>query len=148
MLFGTQRQAITKYLKNIFESGELERQATCSILELVQKEGNRMVRRNVEIYNLDVIISVGYRVNTKRGIQFRQCIPIIFGTTFGTIFGTRKLFSKKIHSRGNSCNTDASACCMSHFTLQILQSSAQSPFRAEDFCSIIIEAHQNRKTEN
>ena len=95
MLFGTQRQAITKHLKNIFESGELERQATCSILELVQKEGNRMVRRNVEIYNLDVIISVGYRVNTKRGIQFRQCIPIIFGTTFGTIFGTRKLFSKK-----------------------------------------------------
>ena len=43
VLFGTQRQAITKHLKNIFESGELERQATCSILELVQKEGNRMV---------------------------------------------------------------------------------------------------------
>ena len=72
VLFGTQRQAITKHLKNIFESGELDRHATCSILELVQKEGNRMVRRNVEIYNLDVIISVGYRVNTKRGIQFRQ----------------------------------------------------------------------------
>lgn len=71
-LFGTQRQAITKHLKNIFEDGELNRQATCSILELVQKEGNRMVRRPIEIYNLDVIISVGYRVNTKRGIQFRQ----------------------------------------------------------------------------
>ena len=48
MLFGTQRQAITKHLKNIFESGELERQATCSILELVQKEGNREVIRQVE----------------------------------------------------------------------------------------------------
>ena len=71
-LFGTQRQAITKHLKNIFDSGELQREATCSILELVQKEGNRMVRRPVEIYNLDAIISVGYRVNTKRGIQFRQ----------------------------------------------------------------------------
>ena len=71
-LFGTQRQAITKHLKNIFEAGELDRHATCSILELVQKEGNRMVRRPIEIYNLDVIISVGYRVNTKRGIQFRQ----------------------------------------------------------------------------
>ena len=47
VLFGTQRQAITKHLKNIFESGELERQATCSILELVQKEGNRMVHRNL-----------------------------------------------------------------------------------------------------
>ncbi len=63
VLFGTQRQAITKHLKNIFESGELERQATCSILELVQKEGNRMVHRNVEIYNLDVIISVGTVIN-------------------------------------------------------------------------------------
>ena len=71
-LFGTQRQAITKHLKNIYDSGELQRDATCSILELVQKEGNRMVRRSVEIYNLDTIISVGYRVNTKRGIQFRQ----------------------------------------------------------------------------
>ena len=72
VLFGTQRQAITKHLKNIFESCELDRQATCSILELVQKEGNRMVHRHVEIYNLDVIISIGYRVNTKRGIQFRR----------------------------------------------------------------------------
>ena len=71
-LFGTQRQAITKHLKNIFETGELDKIATCSILELVQKEGNRMVHRSVEIYNLDVIISVGYRVNTQRGIQFRQ----------------------------------------------------------------------------
>jgi len=71
-LFGTQRQAITKHLKNIFETGELDKIATRSILELVQREGNRMVRRSVEIYNLDVIISVGYRVNTQRGIQFRQ----------------------------------------------------------------------------
>lgn len=47
-LFGTQRQAITKHLKNIFECGELDRQATCSILELVQKEGNRMDRRHVD----------------------------------------------------------------------------------------------------
>ena len=71
-LFGTQRQAITKHLKNIFESHELDKTATSSILELLQKEGMRMVRRQVELYNLDVIISVGYRVNTQRGIQFRQ----------------------------------------------------------------------------
>ena len=71
-LFGTQRQAITKHLKNIFESHELEKTATSSILELLQIEGMRMVRRQVELYNLDVIISVGYRVNTQRGIQFRQ----------------------------------------------------------------------------
>ena len=71
-LFGTQRQAITKHLKNIFDSEELERGSSSSILELLQKEGNRMVRRKVELFNLDVIISVGFRVNTKRGIQFRQ----------------------------------------------------------------------------
>lgn len=71
-LFGTQRQAITKHLKNIFDTKELERSTTSSILELLQSEGNRMVKRKVEFYNLDVIISVGYRVNTQRGIQFRQ----------------------------------------------------------------------------
>ena len=72
MLFGTLRQAITKHIKNIFESGELQKVSTCSILEQVQQEGKRMVTRHIECYNLDVIISVGYRVNTKRGIQFRQ----------------------------------------------------------------------------
>ena len=71
-LFGTQRQAITKHIKNIFESAELQPVATSSILEQVQKEGNRVVTRQIAIYNLDVIISVGYRVNTIRGIQFRQ----------------------------------------------------------------------------
>ena len=52
--------------------GELEQVTTSSILELVQKEGNRMVRRQIELFNLDVIISVGYRVNTQQGIKFRQ----------------------------------------------------------------------------
>lgn len=71
-LFGVNRQAITKHLKNIYETAELNQGATCSILELVQKEGNRMVKREVAFYNLDAIISVGFRVNTQRGIQFRQ----------------------------------------------------------------------------
>ena len=71
-LYGTMRQAITKHIKNIYNSEELAKDATCSILELVRQEGNRMVRRGVEYYNLDVIISIGYRVNTKRGIAFRQ----------------------------------------------------------------------------
>ena len=61
--------------------------------------------------------------------------------TFGTIFGARKLFSKKYTHAGSLVNTTLSVCCMYHFTLRILQSSAQNPFRAEDFCSIIIEAH-------
>ena len=71
-LFGTQRQAITKHLKNIFDTGELVRESTSSILELLRKEGSRIVKRQVELFNLDVIISVGYRVNTAQGILFRQ----------------------------------------------------------------------------
>jgi len=69
-LFGTKRQAITKHLLNIFECKELMKEATCSILELLRKEGNRVVRRKVEFYNLDAIISVGFRVNTTKGIEF------------------------------------------------------------------------------
>ena len=57
-LFGTKRQAITKHLQNIDESDELKKEATSSILELVRREGNRTVKRKVEFYNLDAIISV------------------------------------------------------------------------------------------
>ena len=71
-LFGTKRQAITKHLSNIYACEELNKETTCSILELVRKEGPRLVKRRVEFYNLDTIISVGFRVNTKRGIEFRQ----------------------------------------------------------------------------
>ena len=71
-LFGTGRQAITKHLQNIYDSEELNKVATSSILELVRQEGKRMVKRKIEFYNLDAIISVGFRVNTKRGIEFRQ----------------------------------------------------------------------------
>ena len=71
-LFGTNRQAITKHLQNIYSCNELDKEATSSILELVRQEGRRHVRRKIEFYNLDAIISVGFRVNTKRGIEFRQ----------------------------------------------------------------------------
>ena len=71
-LFGTNRQAITKHLQNIYDCEELKKESTSSILELVRREGNRNVRRKIEFYNLDAIISVGFRVNTKRGIEFRQ----------------------------------------------------------------------------
>lgn len=70
-LFGTNRQAITKHLKNIYDTKELSHEATSSILELVRKEGNRNVKRKIEFYNLDAIISVGFRVNTHQGIRFR-----------------------------------------------------------------------------
>ncbi len=70
-LFGVKIPAISKHLSNIFESGELEKKATLSVLETVQKEGNRQVKRKMEFYNLDAIISVGYRVNSYQATQFR-----------------------------------------------------------------------------
>jgi hypothetical protein len=70
-LFGVEVPAINKHLSNIYETGELDKPATISILETVQQEGSRMVKRNVEFYNLDVIIAVGYRVNSSQATQFR-----------------------------------------------------------------------------
>jgi len=70
-LFETTPQNITIHLKNIFESGELSEMATCKEFLQVQKEGNRMVERNQKFYNLDAIISVGYRVNSSKATQFR-----------------------------------------------------------------------------
>lgn len=70
-LFGVEVPAINKHLSNIYETGELDKKATISILETVQQEGNRKVKRNVEFYNLDAIIAVGYRVNSHQATQFR-----------------------------------------------------------------------------
>lgn len=70
-LFETDRSSLTKHIKNIYKSGELSQEATCAKIAQVQKEGNRTIKRNIEHYNLDLIISVGYRVNSLRGTQFR-----------------------------------------------------------------------------
>lgn len=70
-LFGVGVPAVSKHLANIYEEGELDKAATISKMETVQKEGNRAVKREVVYYNLDAIISVGYRVNSKRATQFR-----------------------------------------------------------------------------
>ncbi|WP_164008287.1 RhuM family protein [Pyxidicoccus trucidator] len=70
-LFGVGVPAINKHLKNIFESGELEPAATVSKMEMVRVEGAREVTRTVEVYNLDAIIAVGYRVNSYQATQFR-----------------------------------------------------------------------------
>ena len=71
ILFDVQRPAIVKHILNVINSGELDK-STCSILEQVQNEGGRSVKRETKIYNLDMIIAVGYRVNSKRGTIFRQ----------------------------------------------------------------------------
>ncbi len=70
-LFDVGIPAVAKHLANIYDSGELQQDATISILEIVQQEGQRSVKRKVAFYNLDAIIAVGYRVNTKRATQFR-----------------------------------------------------------------------------
>ncbi len=70
-LFDVNVPAISKHLNNTYDSGELQKEATVSILEIVQSEGKRQVTRAVEFYNLDAIIAVGYRVNSKRATQFR-----------------------------------------------------------------------------
>lgn len=70
-LFGVDRSVITKHLQNVFESGELDREATSAKIAQVQQEGGRQVSRDIEFYNLDAIISVGYRVNSTKATQFR-----------------------------------------------------------------------------
>lgn len=70
-LFGRDKSVISRHLRNVFASGELERPATVAKNATVQREGGRDVIREIEFFNLDAILSVGYRVNSKRGTQFR-----------------------------------------------------------------------------
>ena len=71
-LFDIGIPTINEHLKNIYESGELTLEATIRKFRIVRTEGNRDVSRNLEYYSLDAIISVGYRINSKRATQFRQ----------------------------------------------------------------------------
>ena len=71
-LFAKDRKTITEHINNIYKEGEWQKRSTCWDFQLVQKEGKRTVSRYVEHYNLDIIISVGYRVKSTRGTQFRK----------------------------------------------------------------------------
>ena len=70
-LFGIDKSGISRHIKNIYDTGELQEEATVAKIATVQQEGTRQVTRNLEFYNLDMIISVGYRVNSIRGTHFR-----------------------------------------------------------------------------
>ena len=70
-LFQRDKSTISRHIKNVFDEGELLRTATVANFATVQAEGLRQVERNIEYYNLDVVISVGYRVKSQRGVQFR-----------------------------------------------------------------------------
>ncbi len=70
-LFQTDRSSISKHISNIYKTKELDKSSTCAKIAQVQKEGNRTIKRKIDSYNLDLIIAVGYRVNSKRGTEFR-----------------------------------------------------------------------------
>lgn len=72
LLFNVNVSAVNKHIKNIISENELDEGSTVSKMEIVRYEGNRRVKRNINIYNLDMIISVGYRVNSTEGIKFRK----------------------------------------------------------------------------
>ena len=91
-LFGVQRPAITKHLKNIFETGELDEKLVCSVLEHTTEHGaiaGKTQTQKVKYYNLDAVISVGYRVNSTQATQFRiwatQLTPVILREVAGSI---------------------------------------------------------------
>lgn len=71
-LFQRNKSTISRHIKNVFEEGELKPETTVAFFATVQNEGNRDVERNIAFYNLDMIISVGYRVHSYRGVQFRM----------------------------------------------------------------------------
>ena len=71
-LFDTTTQNITQHLKNIYSEKEVERERTCKDFLQVQNEGGRTIERKTKMYSLEVIITIGYRVNSERGTQFRQ----------------------------------------------------------------------------
>lgn len=70
-LFQRDKSTISRHIKNVYAEGELRREGTVANFATVRFEGDRQVERNIEYYNLDVIISVGYRVKSRRGTQFR-----------------------------------------------------------------------------
>ncbi len=97
-LFDVQKPAIHKHLQNIYKANELSREPTISNLEIVQTEGKREVKRNLELYNLDAIIAIGYRVNSKRATQFRQWASNVLKEHLikGYSFHQQRLYEKGI----------------------------------------------------
>jgi hypothetical protein len=70
-LFQRDKSVVSRHVRNIFTEGELDQNSTVAKFATVQREGGRTIKRDIEYYNLDVIISVGYRVKSQRGTQFR-----------------------------------------------------------------------------
>lgn len=98
-LFEKDKSTVSKHIKNIFSEGELEKEATVAKNATVQSEGSRTVVRQIEYYNLDVIISVGYRVKSKRGVAFRKWATSILN---GYMIKGYAENSKRLHALGKT----------------------------------------------
>lgn len=95
-LFDRDKSTISRHIKNVYEDRELNESSTVALIATVQNEGDRTVEREVQYYNLDVIISVGYRVKSQRGVEFRRWATdvlrryIIDGHDESDLFGVEK----------------------------------------------------------
>lgn len=97
-LFQSSKANISEHIKNIYEQGELEENSTVRDFRTVRQEGKRQVVRNISYYNLDAIISIGFRVNSKRGILFRQYQQGIKG-----LFAERLFHKSPVIRAGANC---------------------------------------------
>ena len=106
-VFGVNIPTISKHIKNIYKDEELNQFSTVSILEIVQKEGNREVLRNVEHYNLDIILAIGYRTNSARAIKFRQWATKILKNYIqnGYVINSEKITNERFVNLENDVNT-------------------------------------------
>ena len=96
-LFGRDKSVISRHLVNIFTSGELDKPSTVAKIATVQQEGGKAVKRDIEYFNLDAIISVGYRVNSKEGVQFRKWATQVLK---GHLIQGYTLHKKRLAERG------------------------------------------------
>ena len=98
LLFEKDKSVISRHIKNIYDTGELQRERTVAKFATVQTEGKRKVKRLIEFYNLDVIIAVGYRVNSKKATQFRIWATNILRNYLikGYVINEKKLTEQKL----------------------------------------------------
>lgn len=121
-LFNTDKSGISRHLKNVFLTGELDKNSTVAKIATVQNEGERSIKREVEFYNLDAIISVGYRVNSKKATEFRVwAISVLRGHILdGYTLNQRRLLEIK----GKQLNDFEQAVALVKRTIENRQLSA------------------------
>ena len=134
-LFETTKQNISLHINNIYKDEELDKASTVKDFLTVRKEGNRTVSRNIEYYNLDMIIAVGYRVNSKRATQFRKWATSTLKEyiTKGYAINEKMLKSKQEQSN-NIINVLKSLDLNSHLLLLKLINCIQEFYKFSIFC--------------